>query len=220
MTWCPDGGRALPGRDGRFRIAGCACTLVSCLSIRGADHRNCTGADMHRRDTGPDGRPIIGWREWVAFPELGIPGIKAKIDSGARTSALHTFQLETFSEDGCRRVRFAIHPLQRRRDAELFCTADVVDERIVRDSGGHAEKRLVIRSSVHLGDRQWPIEITLTNREDMLFRLLLGRSALAAGGMLVDPGRSYLGGPSLRRYYPPRRSKTERPGPSCRTASR
>jgi len=175
---------------------------------------------MHQRNRGPDGRSIIGWREWVSFPDLGIPGIKAKIDSGARTSALHTFQLETFSENGCRRVRFGIHPLQRRRDTELFCTADVVDERMVRDSGGHAEKRLVIRSTLHLGDRQWPIEITLTNREDMLFRLLLGRSALAEGGMLVDPGRSYLGGPSLRKRYPPRRSKNKRRGPVSRPVDR
>ena len=172
---------------------------------------------MHRRNSGPDAWTLIGWREWVAFPDLGIPGIKAKIDSGARTSALHTFQLETFSEDGCRRVRFGIHPLQRRKDIELFCTADVVDERLVRDSGGHAEKRLVIRSMVNLGEHRWPIEITLTNREDMLFRLLLGRSALtAAGGVLVDPGRSYLGGPSLRKRYPPRRTKGKRAGPASR----
>lgn len=162
---------------------------------------------MPQLNDGPDGQRIIGWREWVSFPELGIPAVKAKVDSGARTSALHTFELETFTEGDRRRVRFGIHPLQRRRDIELYCMADVVDERMVRDSGGHAEKRLVIRSMLSLGERRWPIEITLTNREDMLFRLLLGRSALSAAGVLVDPGRSYLGGPSLRKRYPPRRSK-------------
>ena len=167
---------------------------------------------MHQRNNCPDGLHVIGWREWVALPDLGIPGIKAKIDSGARTSALHTYAQETFTEGGCRRVRFAIHPLQRRTDVELLCMADVVDERVVRDSGGHPEKRLVIRSSLHLGKQQWPIDITLTNREDMLFRLLLGRSALVAAGVLVDPGRSYLGGPSLRRRYPARRMKERRYG--------
>jgi hypothetical protein len=172
---------------------------------------------MQQRNKGAQELHVIGWREWVSFPELGIPGIKAKIDSGARTSALHTFALETFSEGGRRRVRFAIHPLQRRKDVELLCTADVIDERVVRDSGGHPERRLVIRSPLHLGAQQWPIEITLTNREDMLFRLLLGRSALAAAELLVNPGSSYLGGPSLRRCYPPRRVKkrsASRPRPA------
>ncbi len=118
--------------------------------------------------------------------------IKAKVDTGARTSALHTFELETYTEGGEAMVRFGIHPLQRHTDLEVFCTAKVVDKRVVRDSGGHPERRIVIYTPIRLGDREWPIEVTLTNREDMLFRLLLGRSALADAGLCVNPQASYL----------------------------
>ena len=93
-----------------------------------------------------NGDTLIGWREWLALPGIGIPGIKAKIDTGARTSSLHTFSLEEFSRDGRRMVRFGIHPLQKRRDVELFCEAPVVDRRQVKDSGGHVEKRYVIET--------------------------------------------------------------------------
>ena len=118
--------------------------------------------------------------------------IKAKIDTGARTSALHTFELETYTEHNETMVRFGIHPLQRHTELEIFCTAKVIDERVVRDSGGHPERRLVIRTPLQLGDHVWPIEVTLTNREDMLFRLLLGRSALVGAGLCVNPQASYL----------------------------
>lgn len=146
-------------------------------------------------------RPMTGWREWVALPTLGIPAIKAKIDTGARTSALHTFGLETFTLEGREHVRFRLHPLQRRKDIELTCVAPVTDRRIVRDSGGHAEERLVIVSDIQLGTNSWPIEITLTSRDDMLFRMLLGRSALAEVDVVVDPSSSYLYGRSLGRAY-------------------
>lgn len=149
-----------------------------------------------------DTKPLrIGWREWVAFSHLGIPAIKAKIDTGARTSALHTFRLEEFTEKGRAKVRFWIHPLQRRTDVELVCIADIVDRRVVSDSGGHREARFVIHTPVRLHGREWVIEITLTNREDMLFRMLLGRSALVAGSMIIDPSASYLAGTSLGRLY-------------------
>jgi len=143
----------------------------------------------------------IGWREWVTLPELGIPAIKAKIDTGARTSALHTASLEIFTAKGAKKVRFQIHPLQKNNDIVITCTTDVIDERVVRDSGGHAENRVVIKTPIKIGDREWPIEITLTNREDMLFRMLLGRTALVNGGFLVVPGRSYLNGRKLRHAY-------------------
>ncbi|MET0026167.1 MAG: ATP-dependent zinc protease [Candidatus Thiodiazotropha sp.] len=135
----------------------------------------------------------IGWREWVSLPELGIHHIKAKIDTGARTSALHAFALETYTEGGKSLIRFGIHPLQKNTEFELWCTAEVIDERVVSDSGGHQEKRYVIKTFAQLGKVHWPIEMTLTNRDSMKFRMLLGRTAMA-GRFMVDPASSYLCG--------------------------
>jgi len=135
----------------------------------------------------------LGWREWVALPELGLTHIKAKVDTGARTSALHAFSHRTFHERGVLMVRFRIHPVQRRTDIEQECVAEVIDKRTVSDSGGHREKRLVIATPVELGGRRWEIEMTLTNRDNMQFRMLLGRTAIS-GNYVVDPGRSYLVG--------------------------
>ncbi len=146
-------------------------------------------------------KSIIGWREWLALPELGIQAIKAKIDTGARTSALHTFGLELFEQDGILKVKFGIHPLQRRKDIEINCVADVVDRRRVTSSDGQSEKRYVIKTSVALGALRWPIELTLTNRRSMRFRMLLGRAAIG-GYLLVDPAKSYLSGRRLSKIYP------------------
>lgn len=147
----------------------------------------------------------IGWREWLALPDLHIPAIKAKVDTGAKTSALHAFMVEPFERGGRLQVRFGIHPLQRRTDVEIFCESEVVDTRMVSDSGGHREKRYVIRTPVRLGPREWPIEITLTNREEMVFRMLLGRSAMGPP-LFIQPRVSYCSGrmkPSrLRQLYP------------------
>ncbi len=133
----------------------------------------------------------IGWREWVVLPELGINTIKAKIDTGARTSALHAFALRPFTENGKQRIAFDIHPVQNNTEIVLTCTADVLDKRWVSDSGGHREERFVITTPIILGDGTWPIEITLTERDSMLFRMLLGRSAIRKR-FAVNPARSFL----------------------------
>ena len=135
---------------------------------------------------------VIGWREWVSLPALGLLHIKAKIDTGARTSALHAFSVEPFKADGKERVRFAVHPIQRNNDTVVVCTADVYDQRWVMDSSGHRELRYVFQTTLQLGENNWPIEITLTNRDTMRFRMLLGRATLQAQSYLVDPTASYL----------------------------
>ncbi len=144
---------------------------------------------------------ILGWREWVALPELGIPAIKAKIDTGARTSALHAFRIEPFVRDNLDHVRFWLHPLRNKRQIELICEAPVIQKRQVKDSGGHSEERFVIESTVCIGINTWNIELTLTSREDMMFRMLLGRSAITNGKLKVDPSASYVHGRGKGRVY-------------------
>ena len=134
---------------------------------------------------------LIGWREWVGLPELGIKFLKCKIDTGARSSALHAFYIEPFEENGIQRVRFGIHPRQRNIDKVVECVSDIIDERIVTDSGGHQEKRIVIQTTVVMVSHIFPVEMTLTNRDTMRFRMLLGRTAMA-GRFMVDPASSYL----------------------------
>jgi hypothetical protein len=136
---------------------------------------------------------LLGWREWISLPELGMNLVKAKVDTGARTSTLHAFYVDSFNRRGERYVRFGVHPLQKRTDVVIHGEALVVDQRRVTDSGGHCEDRFVIRTPVVLAGHEWPIEVTLTNRETMLFRMLLGRTALA-GRTRIDPARSFLTG--------------------------
>ena len=140
--------------------------------------------------------PVIGWREWVALPEFGVDAVKAKIDTGARTSAIHAFDIRPFTERGVPWVSFVLRPEQRRRHPSLQCVAPVIDERKIRSSNGEQERRYVIEAEAHLGDIAWPIELSLTNRDELGFRMLLGREAVRRR-FLVNPDRSYLIGRSF-----------------------
>lgn len=137
-------------------------------------------------------KTLIGWEEWCTFPNLSLPAIKAKIDTGAKTSCLHAFNLKTFTENGQKFVRFAIHPLQNNKKIVRVCTAPVVDYRFVTNSGGKREKRYVIASDITMNEKTWRIEITLTQRDTMSFRMLLGREAMRKGKLIVDPAKSCL----------------------------
>ena len=130
---------------------------------------------------------IIGCKEWVAFPELGIPAIKAKVDTGAKTSSIHAFNIHYFEKNDKPWVNFEVHPLQRNNKTIVLCDAEVIDHRNVKSSNGKTEKRYVIRTPFKFCDDSWDIELTLTNRDAMGCRMLLGREAMK-NRMLVDPG--------------------------------
>ena len=136
---------------------------------------------------------MLGWREWVELPELNIHQIKAKIDTGARSSALHAFAIEPYRKNGQRWVMFAIHPKQRHSDVFIECHAPIKDRRIVTDSGGHKQRRYVIETQLVLGQSRINAEMTLTNRDSMLFRMLIGRTTMN-NRFIIDPNSSYLQG--------------------------
>ena len=143
-------------------------------------------------------KPCVGWREWVELPNLGLEQIKAKIDTGARTSALHAFSITPTESNGVPWLDFSIHPVQRQTEPVVQCRAPIADRRIVRDSGGHEEERYVIKTLLTLGGASQEIEVTLTDRDNMGFRMLLGRTALRP--YVVDPSSSYLLGKRRRSH--------------------
>ena len=142
--------------------------------------------------------PIIGWREWVALPDLGIGPIKAKVDSGARSSSLHAFGLRTFDRNGEQWVSFKVQPVQRSKKKVVEVEARILEFRSVRSSSGISETRPVIKTTVELLGDRWAVELTLASRHQMGFRMLLGREAFR-GRFLVDAGKSYFGGKPKRR---------------------
>lgn len=136
---------------------------------------------------------MLGWREWVGLPELNIPHIKAKIDTGARSSALHAFSIDPYRKGHQRWVMFAIHPVQKCDDIIIECHAPIKDQRVVSDSGGHKQRRYVIETPLLIGPTLLTVEMTLTNRDSMRFRMLLGRTAMNKR-FIIDPAASYLQG--------------------------
>jgi len=142
--------------------------------------------------------PIIGWREWISLPQLGIKFIKAKIDTGARSSSLHAFDTEFFDQDGAQWVRFKVNPVQRNESWVVEAAAPVFESRAIRSSSGEAQVRPVIVTPLQLFGERFDIELTLADRNQMGFRMLLGREAFRRR-FLIDPGRSYLGGVPKKR---------------------
>lgn len=141
---------------------------------------------------------MIGWREWVCLPDFGIKNIKVKVDTGARSSSLHAFDLQEFQRDGAIWVRFEVHPVQRKSDPAVDVEAEVLEFRSIRSSSGKASMRPVIVTNVTLLGTTWPVELTLASRDEMGFRMLLGREAFRRR-FLVDAGKSYRGSRPQRK---------------------
>ena len=139
----------------------------------------------------PENKIILGSEEWCSFPELGIPAIKARVDSGAKTSALHAINIAPFVKEDENWVKFDINPIQNNLKTVIHCQAKLIDKRIVKSSSGFREQRYVIQTPLQIGNDSWEIEMTLTNRDSMGFRMLLGREAMS-GRILVDPEQKYL----------------------------
>lgn len=152
---------------------------------------------------------LIGWREWAALPDLGVAPIKAKLDTGAWTSVIHAWEVQPFENAGQEWVRFVVHPGQRDRKNTVRCEAQVVDRRNITSSSGHREQRYIIETAIKFGSENWPIELGLTDRDEMGFRLLIGRKAMR-GQFIVDPESSF-------RLGRPSKKKTPRGAPKKRT---
>ena len=146
-------------------------------------------------------KKLIGNQEWCALPELGILAIKARVDSGAKTSSVHAFNITTFVKDNLEWVSFEVHPVQRNDKILMRCECPVVDRRDVKSSSGESETRYVINTPISLDGQVWDIEMTLTDRDAMGYRMLLGREAMH-GRLIIDPSKiSILGKVSTKQIY-------------------
>ena len=137
---------------------------------------------------------LVGWREWVSLPEIGILAMQCKVDTGAKTSALHTFKVDAFEREGQEWVRFSVHIDETDLCKVQVCEAKVQDKRSVTDSGGNVTERFFIETLLEIGESHYPIQVSLTDRDTMKFNMLLGRTALRKGRFIVDPSKSYLQG--------------------------
>lgn len=162
-------------------------------------------------DVNPESK-IIGFREWVTLPGIGLAAIKAKVDTGAKTSSLHAYDIHLEKVDKKNYVHFKVHPLQGEIGIIVSCRALLVDRRIVTDSGGHKEERFVIRTTLFISGIRKKIELTLSNRESMKYRMLIGREAL--DHFYIDPSQSYLAGKThrQRRYLKELKKQLEKGG--------
>lgn len=149
----------------------------------------------------------IGWKEWVSLPDLQIPAIKAKVDTGARTAALHASHITVFTKPSGRWVRYFVRPLRKHPEIEIECESKLLDKRDIKNSGGQIESRYVIETTLVLGEAIWSATLSLTSRDDMLFRMLLGRTTLT-DRVVIYPGEKYLTGKvKLKKCYPQLRKK-------------
>ncbi len=162
-------------------------------------------------DVMQDKELVFGWEEWVELPGLGLPAVRAKVDTGAKSSSIHAFMIEPYGRADKRRVRFGVHPVPERPDIVVYCSAELVDQREITSSNGEVELRYIVRTPLRIGGQEWPVEISLTNRESMQYRMLVGRSALR-DNIIVDPNLSCVQGalsPELYDKLPkPKRRRT------------
>jgi len=182
---------------------------VAPMSDRDKDHSPQPGTV---EDVVQDKELVFGWEEWVELPGLGLPAVRAKVDTGARSSSIHAFMIEPYGRAGKQRVRFGVHPVPERPDIVVFCSAELVDQREITSSNGETELRYIVRTPLCIGGQEWPIEISLTNRESMQYRMLVGRTALR-DNIIVDPNLSCAQGelsPDLYNKLP--KTKARRAG--------
>lgn len=174
-----------------------------------ADHVAAAPDESSRRPS----LQVIGWREWVGLPDLHVRRIKAKIDTGARSSSIHAFDVETYCVGEVERVKFSIHPIQFRDDIVVEADAPILERRHIRSSNGEVSERIVIRTQLEIRRRRMWMDLTLANRDTMGFRMLVGREAIRER-YLVDPSASYRAGTRRRkRYGGPPSPRSQKPQP-------